>query len=68
MKLSTDILVHQWLLMLESNENTKRFKESSSIFLEHTLGTSGHIVRCFSLVDSWRRQRSTIQNDNYFMF
>jgi hypothetical protein len=56
-----DIPSHQWSLILYPNGKTERFKESLSIFLEHTFGPSVRVVIRFSLIDGRGRKINTKQ-------
>jgi len=60
-KSSNDIPPHQWSLILYPNGKTERFKESLSIFLEHTFGPSVRVVIRFSLIDGHGRRINTKQ-------
>jgi len=58
---SNDIPPHQWSLILYPSGKTERFKESLSVFLEHTFGPSVRVVIRFSLIDSRGRRVNTKQ-------
>lgn len=57
----TDIPPHQWSLILYPSGKTERFKESLSVFLEHTFGPSVRVVIRFSLIDARGRRVNTKQ-------
>ncbi|UJR08128.1 hypothetical protein I4U23_012404 [Adineta vaga] len=61
MKSSNDVPLHQWSLILYPNGKTERFKESLSLFLEHTFGPSVRVVIRFSLIDERGRRMNTKQ-------
>lgn len=56
-----DIPPHQWSLILYPSGKTERFKESLSVFLEHTFGPSVRVVIRFSLIDARGRRVNTKQ-------
>jgi hypothetical protein len=56
-----DIPPHQWSLILYPSGKTERFKESLSVFLEHTFGPSVRVVIRFSLIDGRGRRVNTKQ-------
>jgi len=57
----SDIPPHQWSLILYPSGKTERFKESLSVFLEHTFGPSVRVVIRFSLIDARGRRVNTKQ-------
>lgn len=56
-----DIPPHQWSIILYPNGKTERFKDSLSIFLEHTFGPTVRVVIRFSLIDGKGRRINTKQ-------
>jgi len=62
-----DIPSHQWSLILYPNGKTERFKESLSIFLEHTFGPSVRVVIRFSLIDERGRRINTKQLPSHIL-
>ncbi|CAF4351288.1 unnamed protein product, partial [Didymodactylos carnosus] len=58
---TSDIPPHQWSLILYPSGKTERFKESLSVFLEHTFGPSVRVVIRFSLIDARGRRVNTKQ-------
>lgn len=58
---TNEIPSHQWSLILYPNGKTERFKQSLSLFLEHTFGPSVRVVIRFSLIDGRGRRINTKQ-------
>ena len=61
LKCQNDIPLHQWSLILYPNGKTERFKQSLSVFLEHTFGPRVRVVIRFSLTDERGRRINTKQ-------
>jgi hypothetical protein len=66
-KSSNDIPSHQWSLILYPNGKTERFKESLSIFLEHTFGPNVRVVIRFSLIDGRGHRINTKQLPSHIL-
>jgi hypothetical protein len=66
-KSQDDIPLHQWTLILYPNGKTERFKESLSIFLEHTFGPRVSVVIRFSLTDERGRRINTKQLPSHIL-
>ncbi|CAF0735580.1 unnamed protein product [Didymodactylos carnosus] len=63
----SDIPPHQWSLILYPSGKTERFKESLSVFLEHTFGPSVRVVIRFSLIDARGRRVNTKQLPSHIL-